>query len=248
MSDIPPGRCTEELDGIVPGPPIFCRHVHGHAGAHESTEGTVWWLRPGDPASPVRQAAAVLSDAELSDALDLWYAKRRRADREPLKPFVSWQEQTSAVEALAKAAGLDDEPCGYRSAYVHDHGCTKFARAAVPVGGGAPGDGLREQDCGHYSWAGLMRLLDEEWPADIFPTRYVDDPERDAGPRIVSLMRWVQDITAERDTLAAALDRVRALADQWGDMARDHDEQGASTTAIVYRAHARLIRRALDDT
>jgi hypothetical protein len=135
-------------------------------------------------------------------------------DDEPLDGFATWQEQTAALEGMARAAGLDDEPCGCRSAYVHDHRCTKFARAAVPVGDGAPGDGLREQDCGHYSWAGLMRLLDEEWPADIFPTRYVDDPERDAGPRIVSLMRWVQDITVERDTLAAALDRVRAELDR----------------------------------
>ncbi len=45
--------------------------------------------------------------------------------------------------------------------------------------------------------------------------------------------------------LVAALRAVLELADQWDDMARDHDDQGASNTAMVYRAHARLIRRAL---
>ena len=41
-----------------------------------------------------------------------------------------------------------------------------------------------------HSWAGLMELLDEHWPADLFPT-LEDDPGRDAGARIVSLLRWV---------------------------------------------------------
>ncbi|WP_100499372.1 hypothetical protein [Geodermatophilus chilensis] len=66
-------------------------------------------------------------------------------DDGPLDGFATWQEQTAALEDMAKAAGLDGEPCGCRSAYVHDHGCTKFARAAVPVGDGAPGDELRER-------------------------------------------------------------------------------------------------------
>jgi hypothetical protein len=56
-----------------------------------------------------------------------------------------------------------------------------------------------DEDCGHHSWAGLMRLLDEHWPEDIFPTKYDDDPKRDAGPRIVSLMRWVDRLRAEAD-------------------------------------------------
>jgi hypothetical protein len=53
------------------------------------------------------------------------------------------------------------------------------------------------------SWAGLMELLDEHWPADLFPT-LEDDPKRDAGARIVSLLRWV-----DRDR--AALARVEAV-------------------------------------
>lgn len=42
-----------------------------------------------------------------------------------------------------------------------------------------------------HSWDGLMELLDEHWPEHIFPT-LPDDECRDTGPRIVSLLRWVQ--------------------------------------------------------
>jgi hypothetical protein len=39
-----------------------------------------------------------------------------------------------------------------------------------------------------HSWDGLMSLLDEHYPEDIFPT--MDDREdRDPGPRIISLLR-----------------------------------------------------------
>ncbi|MGY1669530.1 hypothetical protein [Geodermatophilus sp. SYSU D00710] len=53
-------------------------------------------------------------------------------------------------------------------------------------------------------------------------------------------------IRGQRDEADAALQQVRRLAGQWDDMARDHDEQGATTTAVVYRAHAQPLRRALD--
>jgi len=52
------------------------------------------------------------------------------------------------------------------------------------------------------SWAGLMELLDEHWPTDLFPT-LEDDPERDSGARIVSLLRWVDRLrTAQKITCA----------------------------------------------
>jgi hypothetical protein len=50
-------------------------------------------------------------------------------------------------------------------------------------------------DCGHHSWSGLMALLDEHWPEDVFPTR-TDHPDRDPGPRIVSLIRMVDRLQA----------------------------------------------------
>jgi hypothetical protein len=42
----------------------------------------------------------------------------------------------------------------------------------------------------HHSWAGLMDLLDEHWPEDVFPT-VPDREDRDPGARIVSLLRWL---------------------------------------------------------
>ena len=48
------------------------------------------------------------------------------------------------------------------------------------------------------SWGDLMALLDECWPADFFPT-LEDDPTRDAGARIVSLLRWVDRLQAQLD-------------------------------------------------
>jgi hypothetical protein len=98
-------------------------------------------------------------------------------------------------------------------------------------------------DCGHHSWAGLMALLDEHWPDDIFPTRYEDDDARDAGARIVSLMRWVRDLTEERDAAQEAVERVEALADQL-----DHDAE--CTPIKVLSEHcvyvSDRIRAALD--
>lgn len=47
-----------------------------------------------------------------------------------------------------------------------------------------------------YTWHGLMRILDRHWPESVFPT-LEDDVDRDAGPRIVSLLRWVDQLRAE---------------------------------------------------
>lgn len=44
-----------------------------------------------------------------------------------------------------------------------------------------------------HSWDGLMELLDEHWPEDIFPT-LPDTDKRDPGPRIVSLLRMVDQL------------------------------------------------------
>lgn len=52
---------------------------------------------------------------------------------------------------------------------------------------------------------------------------------------------------AERDEVEARLAAVRELPKQWDDMAGDHDNQGATNTAFVYRAHAKHVRRALGD-
>lgn len=62
-----------------------------------------------------------------------------------------------------------------------------------------------------HTWDGLMSLLDEHWPADIFPT-LPDNPDRDPGPRIISLLRWVDNQRAEVERLRGAL---KGLADGW---------------------------------
>ena len=58
-----------------------------------------------------------------------------------------------------------------------------------------------------HSWDGLMGLLDERWPDDIFPT-LPDDNRRDPGPRIVSLLRW---LASEREAHAGLRARLEAL-------------------------------------
>lgn len=66
-----------------------------------------------------------------------------------------------------------------------------------------------EAELADRSWDTLMSLLDEHWSAKVFPTTYkVDEPERDVGPRIVSLLRWVDiqkkhiiDLETENESL-----------------------------------------------
>lgn len=42
------------------------------------------------------------------------------------------------------------------------------------------------------SWDALMELLDAHYPESIFPTT-VDNPDRDPGPRIISLIRHLDE-------------------------------------------------------
>lgn len=66
-----------------------------------------------------------------------------------------------------------------------------------------------------HSWDGLMELLDEHWPASIFPTM-PDREDRDPGPRIISLIRTLD---ARKRATPAELTRIRQLkADIWADL------------------------------
>jgi hypothetical protein len=58
-----------------------------------------------------------------------------------------------------------------------------------------------------HSWDGLLALLDDHWPEDIFPTK-PDSETRDPGSRIVSLLRWVERLRAELVGTKAAFDRA----------------------------------------
>jgi hypothetical protein len=44
-------------------------------------------------------------------------------------------------------------------------------------------------------WDDLMALLDENYPASVFPTTE-DREDRDTGPRIISLMRTIGQLRA----------------------------------------------------
>lgn len=56
-------------------------------------------------------------------------------------------------------------------------------------------------------WPGLAEILHHCYPEDVFPT-LEDNPARDLGPRVVSLLRLL-------DRERAKVARVEALADQW---------------------------------
>jgi hypothetical protein len=63
-----------------------------------------------------------------------------------------------------------------------------------------------------YGWDDLMALLDAHWPDDIFPTTE-DREARDPGPRIVSLLRWVdrlRAVEAERKPACLCVETVRS--------------------------------------
>jgi hypothetical protein len=60
-----------------------------------------------------------------------------------------------------------------------------------------------------HSWGGLMSLVDEHYPADIFP-RGEDREDRDTGPRIISLLAEVDRLNKENDALAHDLVEAKA--------------------------------------
>lgn len=66
---------------------------------------------------------------------------------------------------------------------------------------------LAEMDAAH-TWDGLMALVDEHYPTDIYLAGQPDNPERDPGPRILSLIREV-------DRLRGIPDRVQVQSDEW---------------------------------
>ena len=60
------------------------------------------------------------------------------------------------------------------------------------------------------SWAGLMHALDTHWPADVFPARE-DDGTGDAGPRIIALIRLLDEARRERDDFRGRLALVQLI-------------------------------------
>lgn len=88
-----------------------------------------------------------------------------------------------------------------------------------------------------HSWAGLFELLDEHWPADIFPT-LADREGRDPGPRIVSLIRWVEQLRAERDEALGKLAKVQDLLGDdgernWQQLRQNLDDSRATNSYLT---------------
>ncbi|MFB7798953.1 hypothetical protein [Isoptericola sp. NPDC056134] len=83
-----------------------------------------------------------------------------------------------------------------------------------------------------HTWDGLMSLLDEHWPESLFPT-LADDESRDAGARIVSLIRWVQQQRRDVEIACGA----EASADAWAQRAHaaeaERDALGEAAFAAV---------------
>ena len=54
-----------------------------------------------------------------------------------------------------------------------------------------------------HTWDGLMSLVDEHYPTDIFPhfAGASDNPDRDPGPRILSLLREVDRLRKITDII-----------------------------------------------
>jgi hypothetical protein len=93
-------------------------------------------------------------------------------------------------------------------------------------------EGLREEmeEQMKPSWAKLMAMLDEAWPEDIFPT-LPDREGRDEGPRIVSLLRWVDRLRQRNEVLERLLD--------------EFDRYGAADAAYLNSPFAKEVRAAL---
>lgn len=132
----------------------------------------------------------------------------------------------SEILGLPCSTVFAGDPKRTHAAYVaamgpHDGKFIATARTAVPALLDALDAAEAERDRLH-SWAGLMELLDEHYPADLIPTA-PDDPARDAGPRIVSLIRRVDAAEAARDTAERQVKAVRELHKRGEVMAWQED-------------------------
>jgi hypothetical protein len=86
-----------------------------------------------------------------------------------------------------------------------------------------------------HSWAGLMELLDEHWPAEVF-----DGQSEDSGPRIVSLIRAVDSERSSRQAWAEEAMRLdtltnppQATEDEVGDIVYEFGNLNTTLTESV---------------
>lgn len=68
-----------------------------------------------------------------------------------------------------------------------------------------------------HSWGGLLSLLDEHWPEDVFPDR-TGKPARDTGPRLVAAIRRAEKAKTDLAAAVARIDEIEKWAtDHFGD-------------------------------
>jgi hypothetical protein len=112
---------------------------------------------------------------------------------------------------------------------------------------------LEDENARMHTWAGLMSLLDQHYPADVF-----DGASNDPGPRIVALAREVgrlrderdaavaenarmreerKQLTAEAHELRTSLNQNRAARTEWLDLSFG----GCDDAAALRAAEARMI-------
>ena len=102
---------------------------------------------------------------------------------------------------MSKASELDKK---YKASYLLPDPGGEVVRELI--------DELRRID----SWSGLIELLDRHWPEDIFPT-LDDDDDRDSGPRIVSLIRWVQRLREDKNQQQTRIGKLEAACQKADD-------------------------------
>lgn len=91
---------------------------------------------------------------------------------------------------------LDGEPC-----------CTSDFKRNTMREADAELRNLRAEIDRLHTLNGIVSALDRHYPASVFPTtRLTDEPDRDLGPRVVSLIRWVGELQRENADLRKKAD------------------------------------------
>jgi len=81
----------------------------------------------------------------------------------------------------------------------------------------------------HHTWDGLMALMEQHYPEEVFPI--VAGPDRrDPGPRIVSLVRWVDQVRAELASMTKFAEDLREERDQ---RLRSEGKRGVERDALA---------------
>jgi len=142
--------------------------------------GCALWLSAGPDIGPIR--AEIVPDVE-GDVIER-----------------TQNELRHRIEDLGLVQEIEGEDGGeiYDSPRVYEEAAEILTRSLAEEGLLAYSKAEVPEECEHHSWAGLMSLLDEHWPEDIFPTpslTEVQQDRRDPGPTIVSLIRYLDAVT-----------------------------------------------------